>query len=321
MKVIDTHRHIWQKDCWSDGVKRVIAEVVARKRLPFKDPEAFWRHVGEKDDDPDGSKMIKDMDEQGVDVAILHHVDWGMAFKDDAPASIEELNRRHCELAKKYPRRVHSLFAIDPRRPEGVRLFEKAVTEWGAVGLNFYPPWGFYPNDALCYPYYQKALDLGVPVSIHTGFQHWPRLRNKYARPIYLDDVGCDFPDLEVIVNHSGMDSRPATSWWEEAVCVAESKLNFFLEVADWQKTMVGAMDDMPELMRKLGIMRDAVGAHRILFGTDEPSAHPVDFERTKKWVELFRNLPQVAKEYGLSFSEEEAELILHGNAERIFKM
>src|SRR4030066_106376 len=100
MKVIDTHRHIWQKDCWPEGIKRAIAEM----------------------------------------------------------------------MAKKYPGRVYSLFAIDPRRPGGVKLFEKAVTEWNAIGLNFYPPWGFYPNDPICYPFYQKALDLGVPVSIHTGF-------------------------------------------------------------------------------------------------------------------------------------------------------
>lgn len=320
MKVIDTHRHIWQKGCWSESIKRAIAETIAKKKLPFKDPDALLPHMGEKGSDPDGSLMIKDMDEQAVDVSILHHVDWGMAFKDDAPVSIEELNKHHCELSKKYLGRVYSLFAIDPRRSGGVKLFEKAVTEWGAIGLNFFPPWGFYPNDPICYPFYQKAIELDVPVSIHTGFQHWPGLHNKYARPMYLDDVGCHFPDLVVIVNHTGMDSRASTSWWEEAVSVAEGKLNFYLEVADWQKLMVRVMDDMPELMRKLSIMRDVVGAHRILFGTDEPSLIPRDFELTKKWVELFKNLPEVAKKYEVDFSQQEIELILHGNAERIFK-
>lgn len=61
--------------------------------------------------------------------------------------------------------------------------------------------------------------------------------------------------------------------------------------------------------------------AHRILFGTDEPSVIPGDFERTKKWVGLFKNLPEVAKRYGVEFSQEETELILHGNGERIFKI
>ena len=138
---------------------------------------------------------------------------------------------------------------------------------------------------------------------------------------MFLDDIGCDIPDLVVIVNHTGMDSRAATSWWEEAVGVAETKLNFYLEVADWQKSMVRAMDDMPELIRKLKIMRDAVGAHRILFGTDDPPINERDFELTKKWVELFKDLPNIAKKYGVDFSQEETELMLHGNAERIFKL
>ena len=321
MKVIDTHRHIWQRSCWSESMKRAFAMVVSRKKLPFQDPEEILPHVGERIEDMDGSKMIKAMDEQGVDISIIHHVDWGMAFKDDAPVSIEQINQDRCGLARKYLGRVYSLFAIDPRRrPGGVKMFERAVTEWGAIGLNFMPPWGFYPNEAICYAYYQKALDLDVPVSIHTGFQHWPGLSNKYARPMYLDDIGIDFPDLVVIVNHTGMDSRTSTSWWEEAVGVAETKLNFYLEVADWQKSMIRVMDDMPELMRKLRIMRDAVGAHRILFGTDEPAINQRDFDLTKKWVELFKDLPNVAKKYGVDFSWEETELMLYGNAERIFK-
>jgi predicted TIM-barrel fold metal-dependent hydrolase len=73
--------------------------------------------------------------------------------------------------------------------------------------------------------------------------------------------------------------------------------------------------------MRKLNIMRDVVGAHRILFGTDEPSLIPGDFELTKRWVQLFKNLPEGAKKYGVDFSQEETELILYGNAERIFKI
>ena len=87
MKVIDTHRHIWQEDCWSESVKRSIVEPIAKKKLPFKDPDALLPHIGEKGSDPDGSMMIRNMDNQGVDISILHHLDWGMAFKDDAPAS------------------------------------------------------------------------------------------------------------------------------------------------------------------------------------------------------------------------------------------
>jgi predicted TIM-barrel fold metal-dependent hydrolase len=84
------------------------------------------------------------------------------------------------------------------------------------------------------------------------------------------------------------------------------------------------AFDDMPEFMRKLKLMRDQVGAERILFGTDQPSYNPdsqEDDELARRWAQLFKNLPKVAKQYGVNFSQEEAELMLHGNAERILKL
>lgn len=146
----------------------------------------------------------------------------------------------------------------------------------------------------------------------------------KYGDPIHLDDVGRDFPDLVLVMCHTGMDKRPSTNWWETAVCVASTKPNFHVDVADWQRTGILAMEDMPELMRKLKIMRHHLGARRILFGTDQPSycADPrEDDELTRQWVELFKNLPKVAKQYNVDFSQEEVELIMHGNAERILKL
>ncbi len=315
MRVIDIHRHYWGKG-W-DPPSRV-------RGIALLYPESKGTAENKYTKDPDGSKMIAEMDWLGTDVGVLHTVDSGLAFKEDTPTRIEEINRFHCELAKKYPGRIYALFGIDPRRPGGVKLFEKAVKEWGAVGLSLWPIAGFYPNDPVCYPYYQKCIDLGVPLTIHTGFQHEPGTVSKYGDPIHLDDVGRDFLDLTVIMCHTGMDKRPSTHWWETAVCVAASKPNFHVDVADWQRHEVQAMDDMPELMRKLKIMRYHLGAQRILFGTDQPSYSPdsrADDELTRQWVQLFKNLPEVAKQYGVDFSQEEAELILHGNAERILKI
>lgn len=274
--------------------------------------------------DPDGSKMIAEMDWLGTDVVILHTTDAGLAFEEDSPTPISEINRFQCELAKKYPGRIYSLFGIDPRRPGGVKLFEKAVKEWGAVGLSFWPISGFYANDKICYPYYQKCVDLGVLVTVHTGFQYETRTLAKYGDPIHLDEVGRDFPDLVLVMCHTGLDRGPSIHWWETAVCVAATKPNFCVDVADWQRQDVLAMSDMPELMRKLKVMRYYLGADRILFGTDQPSYlsdSRVDDELTRQWVQLFKNLPKVAKQYGVDFSQGETELIMHGNAERILKI
>lgn len=318
MKVIDSHRHYWGKG-W-DPPGRINGYL---KRWPELSAEQFETKYTS---DPDGSKMIEQMDMLGTDVVVLHTTDSGLAFKEDTPTPIAEINRVHCEVAKRYTGRVYALFGIDPRRPGGVKLFEKAVTQWGAVGLSFWPTAGFYPNDPICYPYYQKCVDLGVPVTSHTGFQHSPMTLAKYTDPIHMDEVARDFPDLTIVMCHAGLEKYPADHWWQTAVCIAAAKPNLHVDVANWQRESSGrVLDDIPDLFRKLKIMRSQLGAHRILFGTDMPSYVPTDVDTdirlTRQWVELFKNLPREGKKYDVDFSQEEAELILHGNAERIFKM
>ena len=137
----------------------------------------------------------------------------------------------------------------------------------------------------------------------------------------YLDDVLVDFPDLVVVVNHSGMDTRASTYLWEQCVSIAETKLNMYLEVSDWPRRLIRVFDDESELVRKFKVMRDAVGAHRIIYGSDQPAISPKrDNDLTKKFIEWLIDLPTNAKKYGVDFSKEEVELIMHGNAERIFK-
>ncbi len=315
MKVIDIHRHYWGKG-W-DPPGRI-------KAYPKRHPVTLEQVEAKYTRDPDGSKMIEEMDLLGTDVAVLHTVDSGLVFPGDLPTDIEMINRFHCELAKRYPGKVHALFGIDPRRPGGVKLFEKAVTEWGAKGLSLWPISGFYANEPMCYAYYQKCLDLGVPLTCHAGYQHAAESLAKYGDPIHLDEVARDFPDLTIIMCHTGLDKAPSDHWWETAVVVAATKPNIHVDVADWQRGGVRVMDDMPELFRKLKIMRDQLGAHRILFGTDQPSYNPENQENdelSRQWVQLFKNLPEEGRKYGVDFSQEEAELIAHGNAERILRI
>lgn len=319
MKVIDMHRHYWGKG-W-DPPRRV--QMMANI-FPGTPIEELIKTKYESD--PDGSQMIAEMDILGIDTVVLHTVDTGLLFQQESPTPIEEINRFHCELAKRYPGRVYALFGIDPRRPGGVKMFEKALKEWGASGLSFYPPCGFYINERICYPYYQKCIDYDVPVTCHTGYQHEVPGLAKYSDPICWDDVGNDLPDLMGIICHTGLDLVPSDSAWERAMCVAQTKLNLYVDVADWQREYTcRVLENMPELFRKLRIMRDRLGAHRILFGTDMPtydlSWYEDDIRTTQEWVKIFSNLPEEGKKYGATFTQEESELITHGNAERILGM
>ena len=333
MKVIDSHMHWWKEPGWyPPGYFWYVAQQEAHLSLPFKDPDEVLESGGGLASgkwapfDADGSGLLKDQEDADIDVTVILPVDWGMSvFKgteywEDAPVPIEEINKGCLDFAKEHPGRLYSYCGVDPRRPNAVKIFEKAVTEWGAIGLKLYPPVGFYPDDPKCYRLYQKALDLDVPVLLHLASTSW--MRGKMSRPQLIEDVAIDFPDLTLIIAHSGMQTRSDNALWEEAMGVAWTRPNVYLDISSWNEFAVGLTQNVPELVRKLRMECNIVGAHHILFGTDFPGFWmPYDREETIRYVELMTNLVEIGKEHGAEFSQEEVELIMHGNSERLHRM
>ena len=107
-------------------------------------------------------------------------------------------------------------------------MLQRAVSELGVVGLKIHPAAGFFPNDPVVYPMYHKALDLGLPVMVHTGPEPKP-LYSRHCQPVYLDDVAADFPDLTIIMAHAGL-----SAWWQEAG-IASVCPNIYLDISGWQ--------------------------------------------------------------------------------------
>jgi len=325
MKIIDSHMHYWKDIKWfPKGFQWDIAVEGAKATWPYTDPNEVLESgaIGSKNFlpiYPDGKGTIKDAEDAGIDVSVILPLDWGIAYPEDSEIPIEQINKDCCDMAKKFPGKVYSYCGVDPRRRGAVKIFEKAVTEWGAKGLKLYPPCGFYPNQPEVYPLYQKAMELGVPVLIHTGYTFDSTLRSKTADPIYVEDVACDFPDLNIIIAHTGIQTLSSTAWWENAMGITRSKHNVHLDLAAWNETISGLTFDIPKLIRMLRVECDIVGAHRVLFGTDLPGYKlPGDREESLKFVKILRNLVKVGKEHGAVFSQEEVELIAHGNAERL---
>ncbi len=51
-------------------------------------------------------------------------------------------------------------------------------------GLKLHPTAGFYPDDPMCFPLYEKAQELGVTVLFHCGTQPYP-MKAKYAVAVF----------------------------------------------------------------------------------------------------------------------------------------
>ncbi|HXV86230.1 MAG TPA: amidohydrolase family protein, partial [Gemmatimonadales bacterium] len=103
---------------------------------------------------------------------------------------------------------------------------------------------------------YRRCEERGLPVMVHTGTSIFPGARSKYGRPMELDDVAIDFPDLTILMAHGG---RPL--WMDEAFFVLRRHPNIYLELSGIPPRKL--LEYFPRL--------EEVG-DRVLWGTDWPS-------------------------------------------------
>jgi predicted TIM-barrel fold metal-dependent hydrolase len=258
----------------------------------------FWDETGEL--------LIKDMDSAGISQSWISVLDYGLARTvGEARYSVAELNRIFAEAARKNSNRLIAFVGLDPRREEAVELLVKGITEWGMRGLKLHPAAGFYPNDETSYKLYEKADELGIPVLVHTGPAAIP-LYSKYCYPVYMDEVASDFPGLAIILAHAGF------CWWEEALGIAVSKPNVYIDLAGWQPRTHGYPLD--EFYLPLRRMLNSIGSSRILFGSDWPALRLFRGGQPN-WVKAFTDPPDAVKEAGITFTRAEIDAILGGNA------
>jgi predicted TIM-barrel fold metal-dependent hydrolase len=301
--IIDIHTHLSNPDIVAQPFEDGWVEVVAlRSNKPLEEVRSrfleFW--------DISGDMIVEDMDAAGIDKSVLLVIDWGLAHQiGEAKLSIEEINKVYADAAKKYPQRLIAFTGIDPRRNKAAELVGRFLKEWGMKGIKLYPAAGFYPNDKACYPIYEKALEYGVPVLLHTGESLKP-LYFKYCQPIYVQEVAMDFPDLPIILAHTG------GCWYSEVVAICNNATNIYLDLSIWQQRLRRPL----EFYRDLRTLLNSVPWQRVLFGSDYPFLKRlVDQER---WVRAFTEIPDPVKELGIEFKDEEIEGIMGGNAARI---
>jgi predicted TIM-barrel fold metal-dependent hydrolase len=301
--IIDVHTHLSDYDSVAQPFWDAWAEIGAlRVNRPL---EKVQRHLPEFWD-ISGDMIVKDMDAAGIDKSVLLAIDWGLArYLGESKLSIEEINKVFADAAEKYPQRLIAFAGIDPRRYKAAEMVGRFLNEWGMKGIKLHSAAGFYPNDKVCYPVYEKALEYGVPVLLHTGDVMKP-LYFKYCQPIYVQEVAMDFPDLPIILAHTG------GCWYSEAVAICNNATNVYLDLSLWQRRLLRPL----EFYRALRTLLDSVPWQRVLFGSDYPFLKLL--VNQERWVKAFTEIPDSVKEQGIEFADEEIAGIMGGNAAKI---
>ncbi|TFG09226.1 MAG: amidohydrolase [Promethearchaeota archaeon] len=295
--IIDAHCHFWEEDLISTEFRAVLDGIA--KLLDF-DPSTLL--------DASAERLIKEMDEAGIDKTILLALDGDFIFR--SKVTYKEYNDKLAEYLDRYPDRFIGFAGIDPRRgKEAIVELERCINELGCKGVKLWTLTGFYPDDLSFYPFYERVQELGAIILCHTGLgPNYTYL--KYCRPVYVDKVAVDFPKIKFIMAHMG------DPWSSEAIAIAAKNPNVYIDISAWEPPL----KKVPfAFFQTLIQAKMTCKVEKILFGTDWPLFN--SFLNLKEYVEEIKNmeLPPPMKMMGFpEFTEEEKRKILGENAKKV---
>ena len=227
-------------------------------------------------------EMLEGMDAAGIELAFLVAAKSGRVGLPGCYHMPAEVVSRAVD---KYPNRFLGLIGIDPYTGmEGVRALEDAVKNMGFIGAHLYPHWfELEPNHAKYYPFYSKCIELDIPIQMQVGqsliYSKQQRCRS-VGRPIYLDDVACDLPELKLIGSHVGI------PWHDEMIAMSWKHENVFISTDAhspkyWPDSVVRYVN--------------SYGQDKVIFGSDFPVLR---FQRTVEEIDQLDLKSEVRRKF-----------------------
>jgi predicted TIM-barrel fold metal-dependent hydrolase len=234
----------------------------------------FPRSVDEVDQRliDDSDEMISAMDRYGIttrvllamppDLDPLFHYD-----ETDSSTGVRTFTSHEwiAQAVDRHPRRFVGFACLDPTLEGADRTLESVIAEYRFKGVKLHPcHHNFEVNDRTVYPFYEKCIEIGIPVAFHMGYDSARDIdRLKFQRPLLLDDVASDLPDLKIILCHCG------GNWYQEGTLVALRNENVYVDISSMHEAC--SVIVYPEV-EPAGVIKriiELIGDDRVMYGTD----------------------------------------------------
>jgi predicted TIM-barrel fold metal-dependent hydrolase len=149
---------------------------------------------------------------------------------------------------------VYGLVWANPRAPGCLEQTRAYLGHPGFVGIKLHPIRdGFHPNDIAVHPLMELAIELDVPLLIHSGHPI-------FSLPWIIEELVVGFPEAKVILAHMGHGN---VVYINASIEVAKRNPNVYLETAG-----------MP-MHTKIRDAIEVLGPTRVLYGSGMPAYHP----------------------------------------------
>jgi predicted TIM-barrel fold metal-dependent hydrolase len=164
---------------------------------------------------------------------------------------------------REYPKKILPAMIVNPLK--GFAEIRKVVEyheKYGVCCLRI-PPFRYTlpPTDRVYWPFYVKALELNLSVSMNAGMPG-PRRPGHVQNPIHYDEVAYHFPDLRLIMTHCGQ------PWIEEAIST----------ITHWDNVYMSCCAVAPKYWPENFVhFINTRGREKMMFGTEYPT---IDWQR-----------------------------------------
>jgi hypothetical protein len=206
-KVIDFHIHVGLKEHWHDEVHKYQKTVNA---------DLYERY----DEMTDPEKFAAYLQSQGIVKAVI--------LPEISPITTGMVPN---EYVLEFCQGNDMFIPFCTVNPQLVTHPEQEVNKnirKGARGIKLYPSYNhFHPHDSRLYPLYATAQENRLPVLFHTGSSVFIGSKIKFSDPIHLDEVASDFPDLTILMAHSGRGF-----WYDKAFFLSRLHPHIYLEIS-----------------------------------------------------------------------------------------
>lgn len=199
-------------------------------------------------------KLIRLMDEADISYAVAS------AYLN-LPGPDPEALDRLCASLEPYRDRIFPFVRMDPWfGKEALRVLDDAATRHRVKGVKLHPAhYTLHPFGDLTVDLVRRAGEHGMMVLFHCGDE-------MMCYPLQIGELAKKCPETTIIMAHMG-----GIFHTEDALTVARACPNIYVDTSE--------VPHVAPIRRFV----DAIGPHRVLFGTDAPYCDPlVELEKVK---------------------------------------
>ncbi len=192
--------------------------------------------------------LLRKMEQAAVDRCVI------FPFNEIKPGKAFSMaNDYIARVVAAHPRHFIGFARTDPNDPTASEEIRRAVKTLGLKGLKLHPRSQLFDaSDTHVAPVLEECAKLKIPVLFHSGYAYSPI-------PPTIAQVADIFPELIILMGHMGCSEVCTPTGVAEAIHVARSNDNVYLETSRVMLTSC-----INRAVR-------AIGEDRVIFGSDTP--------------------------------------------------